>query len=60
MKPTGIDSNDSALRAAVYATVPGRQLGLSINDLYSLAIGGLLFDIGKLRLADSILNADRK
>jgi HD-GYP domain-containing protein (c-di-GMP phosphodiesterase class II) len=60
MKPAGIDSNDSALRAAVYATVLGRQLGLPADDMYSLAIGGLLFDIGKLRLDDSILNADRK
>ena len=60
MKPAGIHSNDSALRAAVYATVLGRQLGLPADDMYSLAIGGLLFDIGKLRLDDSILNADRK
>jgi HD-GYP domain-containing protein (c-di-GMP phosphodiesterase class II) len=48
------------LRSSVYASVLGRQLGLPANDLYSLAIGGLLFDIGKLRLDDSILNADRR
>jgi HD-GYP domain-containing protein (c-di-GMP phosphodiesterase class II) len=48
------------LRSSVYASVLGRQLGLPAKDLYSLAIGGLLFDIGKLRLDDSILNADRR
>jgi len=60
MKPAAIDSHDSSLRSSVYASVLGRQIGLPAKDLYSLAIGGLLFDIGKLRLDDSILQADRK
>ena len=60
MKPAANDDHDSSLRSSVYASVLGRQLGLPAKDLYSLAIGGLLFDIGKLRLDDSILNADRR
>jgi HD-GYP domain-containing protein (c-di-GMP phosphodiesterase class II) len=60
MKPAANDHHDSSLRSSVYATVLGRQLGLPAKDLCSLAIGGLLFDIGKLHLDDSILNDDRK
>jgi len=60
MKPAANDNYDSSLRSSVYASVLGRQLGLPAKDLYSLAIGGLLFDIGKLLLDDSILNADRR
>ena len=60
MKPAANDNHDSSLRSSVYAAVLGRQLGLPANDLCSLAIGGLLFDIGKLRLDDSIINADRR
>jgi HD-GYP domain-containing protein (c-di-GMP phosphodiesterase class II) len=60
MKPAADYNHDSALRASVYSVVLGRQLGLPKHDLFSLASGGLLFDIGKLRLDDSILLADRK
>ncbi len=60
MKPPADYNHDSALRASVYSVVLGRQLGLAKNDLFSLACGGLLFDIGKLRLDDSILLADRR
>ena len=60
MKPPAHDANDAALRASVFAVVLGRQLRLPKKDLYSLAIGALLFDIGKLRLDDAILQADRK
>jgi HD-GYP domain-containing protein (c-di-GMP phosphodiesterase class II) len=60
MKPTDIYNNDAALRASVFAVVLGRQLGLPERDLYTLAVGGLLFDIGKLRLDNKILQADRK
>ena len=60
MKPAANDNHDSSLRSSVYATVLGRELGLPAKDLCSLAIGGLIFDIGKLHLDDSILNADRK
>jgi HD-GYP domain-containing protein (c-di-GMP phosphodiesterase class II) len=60
MKPAENDNHDASLRSSVYAAVLGRQLGLPAKDLCSLAIGGLLFDIGKLLLDDSILNADRR
>ncbi len=60
MKPPADPQYDSALRATVFAVVLGRQLGLPKQDLRSLAIGGLLFDIGKLRLDDKILHADRR
>ena len=60
MKPAADTIHDSALRASVYAAVLGRQLGLPEDDLYKLAIGGLLFDVGKLRLDTGILYADRK
>lgn len=60
MKPPMDDCYDSALRASVFAVVLGRRLGLPRRDLCSLAMGGLLFDIGKLRLGDDILKADRK
>jgi len=60
MKPVGSHNNDAALRASVFSVVLGRQLGLPRDDLFALAIGGLLFDIGKLRLDKSILLADRK
>ena len=60
MKPETISSYDAALRSAVYSSVLGRQLGLPRRDLCSLAIGGMLFDVGKLRLGDDILNADRQ
>ena len=60
MKPDTDYSYDAALRSSVFSCVLGRQLGLPRRDLCSLAIGGMLFDIGKLRLGDNILNADRQ
>jgi len=60
IKPAADPNNDSALRAMVYAVVLGRQLGLPKHDLFSLALGGLLFDIGKLRLSDNVLQANRR
>ena len=59
-RPVADFIHDSALRSSVFAVVLGRQLGLPVADLYRLGIGGLLFDVGKLRLDDSILRADRK
>jgi HD-GYP domain-containing protein (c-di-GMP phosphodiesterase class II) len=60
MKPPSDDAQAAALRASVLAVVLGRQLKLPKSELRSLAIGGLLFDIGKTRLDDCILQADRK
>jgi HD-GYP domain-containing protein (c-di-GMP phosphodiesterase class II) len=42
-------------RVAMLAVEIGEQLGLSPSRLRSLAIGGLLHDIGKLSVPDSIL-----
>jgi HD-GYP domain-containing protein (c-di-GMP phosphodiesterase class II) len=42
-------------RVAMLAVVVGEELGLPPNRLRSLAIGGLLHDIGKLSLPDAIL-----
>lgn len=48
-----------SLGASIWAVALGRQLGLPKSDLRSLAIGGLLFDAGKLQLDKELLNADR-
>ena len=48
-----------SLGASVWAVALGRQLGLPKSDLRSLAIGGLLFDVGKLGLDKELLTTDR-
>ena len=45
--------------ASIWAVALARQLGLPRPDLRSLAIGGLLFDIGKLRLNPELLGTTR-
>lgn len=60
MRPDKDHCHDSALRTSVYSAVLGRRLGLPEADLFLLATGGLLFDIGKLRLDEKILGADRR
>jgi HD-GYP domain-containing protein (c-di-GMP phosphodiesterase class II) len=52
--------HDSALRTSVFAAVLGRRLGLPVPDLVSMAIGGMLFDIGKSRLENTILKGVSK
>ncbi len=49
-----------SLGASIWAVALGRQLGLPRADLRSLAIGGLLFDVGKLRVDPDLLNTDRQ
>lgn len=49
-----------SLGASIWAVALGRHLGLPRSDLRSLAIGGLLFDIGKLRLDPELLHAQRQ
>lgn len=49
-----------SLATSIWAVALGRQLGLPRSDLRSLAIGGLLFDVGKLRVEPALLAADRK
>lgn len=48
-----------SLGASIWAVSLGRQLGLPRSDLRSLAIGGLLFDIGKLRVEPELLHSSR-
>ena len=48
-----------SLGASIWAVALGRQLGLPKSDLRSLAIGGLLFDVGKLGVDTELLNTDR-
>lgn len=48
-----------SLGASIWAVALGRQLGLPRSDLRSLAIGGLLFDVGKLRIDPELLHTDR-
>ncbi len=48
-----------SLGASIWAVALGRQLGLPKSDLRSLAIGGLLFDAGKLQLDKELLSAAR-
>lgn len=49
-----------SLGAAIWAVALGRHLGLPRADLRSLAIGGLLFDIGKLKFEPELLHARRQ
>ncbi len=44
-----------AVCCAIWAVALGRQLGLPALDLHKLAVGALLFDIGKLRLPVGLL-----
>ncbi|RLA48795.1 MAG: HD-GYP domain-containing protein [Gammaproteobacteria bacterium] len=48
-----------SLGASIWAVALGRQLGLPRSDLRSLAIGGLLFDVGKLGVETELLNTER-
>ncbi len=43
---------------AVWATILGRHLGFERQGLETLAMGGLLLDIGKARLPDSLMQRD--
>jgi HD-GYP domain-containing protein (c-di-GMP phosphodiesterase class II) len=48
-----------SLGASIWAVALGRQLGLPRADLRSLAIGGMLFDVGKLRVDKELLQTSR-
>ena len=48
-----------SLGASIWAVALGRQLGLPKADLRSLAIGGLLFDVGKLGIGKELLRVER-
>jgi HD-GYP domain-containing protein (c-di-GMP phosphodiesterase class II) len=44
---------------SIWAVALGRQLGLPKPDLRSLAVGGLLLDVGKIKLNEELLQAQR-
>jgi len=48
-----------SLATSIWAVALGRQLRLPKNDLRALAIGGLLFDIGKLKLGENLPKENR-
>jgi HD-GYP domain-containing protein (c-di-GMP phosphodiesterase class II) len=48
-----------SLSTSIWAVALGRQLGLPRRDLRSLAIGGMLMDVGKLRVDSKLLRAAR-
>ena len=43
------------ISCAILSCVMGRQLGLNKDELFQLALSGLLMDIGKLNLPDALL-----
>jgi HD-GYP domain-containing protein (c-di-GMP phosphodiesterase class II) len=47
-------------RVALYALKLGEELGLSSSQLRAIAQGGLVHDVGKLRIPDPILNKTDK
>ncbi len=52
-------SYEHALGSAIWAVALGREVGLSRQDLRSLAMGGMLMDVGKLRVDPELLHAKR-
>ena len=46
------------LSSSIFSVLMGKQLGLKKNELQDLAIGHLLFDVGKLRLPERILKKE--
>lgn len=48
-----------SLAASIWAVSLGRQIGLQRHDLRSLAMGCMLMDIGKLRVAPDLLKTQR-
>ncbi len=44
-----------SVSTSVWSVAFGRHLGLPKKDLYSLAIGGLLLDVGKTRLPEKLI-----
>lgn len=49
-------THQHSVGAAVWAVALGRQLGLPKIDLQRLALGALVFDVGKLRMPPELLN----
>ncbi len=56
IKRTSDYAYQHALGCSVWAASFGRQLGMNRNELDELALTGLLFDVGKTRLPQSLLS----
>lgn len=60
MKQADTYTYQHSIGCSIWAVALGRQLGLPKPDLRSLAIGGLLFDVGKLQVDKELIDAKRK
>ncbi|MBL4660956.1 MAG: DUF3391 domain-containing protein [Alcanivoracaceae bacterium] len=60
LKDKGDYTYNHSLRSSILATVFGRHLGLSEDELVSLATGVLLADIGKTKINRKLLNSSQK
>ena len=49
-----------SVSSSVWAVAFGRHLGFPKKDLQSLAMGALLFDVGKMKLPDKLINNTRR
>lgn len=49
-----------SVATSIWAVAMGRQLGLPRQDLRTLAVGGLLFDIGKLQVPPELLHSPER
>lgn len=49
-----------SVSASVWAVAFGRHLGLPKKDLQSLAIGAMLFDVGKVKLPEKLINSKNR
>ncbi len=58
LKTKGQKLYDSAVFVSVHLLALGRHLGLPSNELSALGLGGLLMDVGKLRLPSEIQTKD--
>lgn len=56
LKTTGEELYDNAIKTSVHLLAFGRHLGFSRKELSVLGLGGLLMDIGKLRLPKDMQN----
>jgi HD-GYP domain-containing protein (c-di-GMP phosphodiesterase class II) len=56
LKTTGKELYDNAIKTSVHLLAFGRHLGLPRQELSILGLGGLLMDVGKLRLPKAIQN----
>ena len=59
LKQTDNYTYSHSICTSVWAVAFGRQLGMPRKDLQSLALGALLFDIGKIMLPEKLINNPR-